>query len=164
MEQEGPLDVRTPDCVGALIRNAGGQVYVHRRSMTRRLFPGVWDIVGGHVETGETAEEALAREITEETGWRLSRIVATIADWEWEHDGVVRREIDYIVEIEGDTGAPRLEAGKHDACAWVGSEDVDLMMEGRTDGDHRLRDIVAAAVLCDSPVDSVKPRPIARDV
>jgi 8-oxo-dGTP pyrophosphatase MutT (NUDIX family) len=110
------------------------------------VLPGIWDIVGGHVEAGETLEEALAREIAEETGWALRELGAQIADWEWEHEGVVRREIDYLVEVEGNLTAPRLEEGKHDAFAWVGLDNVELMMRGRLDGDCRLREIVAKAI------------------
>ncbi|HEY2575221.1 MAG TPA: GNAT family N-acetyltransferase [Streptosporangiaceae bacterium] len=133
-------------CVGALIRDARNRVYVHHRSADRRLLPGTWDVVGGHVEPGETPHQALAREIEEETGWRLRRIEAGIADWEWTvHDGIPRHELDYLVEVDGDLSKPRLEAGKHDACAWVGPDDLELMMQGRTDGDTRLRDLVAKA-------------------
>jgi 8-oxo-dGTP pyrophosphatase MutT (NUDIX family) len=138
--------MREPNCVGALILDKNGLAYIHRRSEIRRVLPGTWDIVGGHIEEGETIEEALAREIEEETGWKLLRIGPLIADWEWEHRGFVRRELDYLVEVEGDLASPRLEEGKHDAYAWVGSEDVDLMMENRTDGDSRLRDIVISAL------------------
>lgn len=67
-----------PICVGALIRNDRGRVFVQRRSLTRRVAPGIWAIVGGHLETGESLEEALAREIKEETGWHLRRIGALI--------------------------------------------------------------------------------------
>ncbi|MQA01902.1 MAG: GNAT family N-acetyltransferase [Streptosporangiales bacterium] len=137
-------DVR---CVGALIRNARNQVFVHHRTATRRLLPDTWDIVGGHVEAGESPREALAREVEEETGWRLRRVEAVVADWEWQLDGdVSRREVDYLVEVTGDLAAPRLEQGKHDASAWVGADDLELLMVGRTDGDRRLRDIVAKAV------------------
>lgn len=144
-----------PSCVGALIRDERNRVYVHRRSSGRRLFPGTWDIVGGHIESGETPEQALAREIQEETGWTLSRILAVGADWEWEPDErhaadsgerYRRRERDYLVEVDGDLTAPRLEAGKHDAYAWVGPDNLALLMSGRVDGDRRLRDIVAKGV------------------
>lgn len=138
-----------PACVGALIRNHQGRVFVHRRTNSRRIAPGIWDIVGGHARPGETVEEALAREIREETGWQLRRILVQIADWEWEHDGMVRRELDFVVEVDGDLATPRLEHGKHDAYAWVGSDNLELMMEGRIDGDHTLRDIVARAMRFD---------------
>ncbi len=121
-------------------------MFVQRRTVSRRVLPGIWDIVGGHVENGESVHEALAREITEETGWELRRILAQISDWEWEYDGAVRREVDYLVEVNGDLTDPRLESGKHDAYAWAGLDNVDLMMEGRTDGDFRLRDIVIEAL------------------
>ena len=129
--------------MGAFVRDDRHRVYVHRRTSDRRVYPGVWDVVGGHLDAGEAPEQALARELEEETGWRLRRIEAVIADWEWEWDGVVRRELDYLVEIDGNLDAPRLEEGKHDAYAWVGLDNPDLLMDGRTDGDRRLRDIVA---------------------
>lgn len=138
--------MRQVDCVGALIRDADHRVYVHRRTATRRLLPGIWDIVGGHVESGETPEQTLAREVEEETGWRVRDVVARVADWQWEHDGRVRRELDYLVTVDGDLDRPRLEEGKHDASAWVGPGDLELLMEGRTDGDRRLRDVVAFTV------------------
>lgn len=132
-------------CVGALIRDARNRVYVHRRTTRRRLLPGTWDIVGGHVEDGETPEDALAREIEEETGWTLRHAEALVAEWEWEMDGVVRHELDYLVEVDGDLGRPRPEDGKHDAYAWIGPADLELMMAGRADGDRRLLDVVAKA-------------------
>lgn len=132
--------------VGALITDGQHRVYAHRRSPDRRLLPGIWDIVGGHVEPGETRQAALAREIEEETGWRLRHAGSSFAEWDWTVDGVTRHETDYLVEVDGDLAAPRLEAGKQDAFAWVGPENLELMMAGRTDGDRRLRDLVARAV------------------
>ncbi|HEY8473458.1 MAG TPA: GNAT family N-acetyltransferase [Natronosporangium sp.] len=140
-----PTPKREPTCVGAFVRDDQNRVFVHRRTPTRRLLPGIWDFIGGHLEPGETPEEALARELFEETGWRLRRIEALIADWEWQAKGEVNRELDYLVEVDGDLNAPRLEEGKHDAYAWVGLDNLELMMEGRTDGDRRARDLVAKA-------------------
>jgi RimJ/RimL family protein N-acetyltransferase len=138
--------VQAVGVVGALIRDSRNRVYAHRRTASRRLLPGTWDVVGGHVEPGETPEQALARETEEETGWRLRRIEAVLAEWDWEHDGVLRHEIDYLVEVDGDLAAPQLEEGKHDAYAWIGPDNLELMMAGRSDGDRRLRDVVARAV------------------
>jgi RimJ/RimL family protein N-acetyltransferase len=138
--------VNRVEVVGALIRDRHHRVYVHRRGPNRRLFPGIWDVVGGHVEPGESGREALVREVWEETGWRVRRVDAVLADWEWEYAGARYHELDYLVDIAGDVSAPRLEAGKHDAYAWVGPDELELLMVGRTDGDRRLRDIVARAV------------------
>ena len=138
--------MRAPGCVGALIRNDEGRVFVQRRSATRRVLPGIWDIVGGHLEVGESVHDALAREIREETGWLLRGIGQQVADWEWEFDGVIRRELDYLVEVDGDLTVVKLEDGKHDRYAWIGLDNLHVMTEGRSDGDCRLRDIVARAI------------------
>ncbi len=52
--------------VGAAIRD--GRVLLVHRSPAQRHYPGVWDLFGGHVEKGESLEEALRREAREELG------------------------------------------------------------------------------------------------
>lgn len=69
--------------VGGLILDRLGRVLVQKRSMSRRLFPACWDIPGGHVESGETLYQGLAREIREETGWELARIVDLVSAFDW---------------------------------------------------------------------------------
>ena len=55
------------------IINREGCLYIQKRSMKKDLLPGRWDTaVGGHVDYGETLEEALYREASEELGFRDS--------------------------------------------------------------------------------------------
>jgi 8-oxo-dGTP diphosphatase len=51
---------------GALVRD--GRVLLAHRSPARRWYPDVWDLPGGHVEPGESAGQALVRELAEELG------------------------------------------------------------------------------------------------
>ena len=52
------------------ILRPGGYVYLQKRSMNKDIQPGKWDTaVGGHVDYGETIEEALRREVREELGF-----------------------------------------------------------------------------------------------
>jgi 8-oxo-dGTP pyrophosphatase MutT (NUDIX family) len=134
-----------PDCVGALILDARNRVYLQRRSLRRRQLPGAWDIVGGHIEPGETREDALAREVREETGWELRRIEGMIEDWEWEHNGRRRREQDFLVEVNGDLKSPRLEPGKHDDFRWVGFENTERIRSDYDAGNDRLWEIIGRA-------------------
>lgn len=46
----------------------GGSVLLARRSPQRNAYPDLWSFPGGHVEAGETLEEALTRETGEEIG------------------------------------------------------------------------------------------------
>src|SRR6476661_2390946 len=55
---------------GALVRE--GRVLLVHRSPNRRAYPGVWDLPGGHIETGETELAALRREMHEELGVQIA--------------------------------------------------------------------------------------------
>lgn len=49
--------------------NSRGELYLQRRPLWKDIQPGRWDTaVGGHVDYGESVEEALRREVREELG------------------------------------------------------------------------------------------------
>jgi isopentenyldiphosphate isomerase len=52
-----------------LLFNAAGQLCVHRRTLSKALYPGYWDVAaGGMVQEGEDYAESAARELEEELG------------------------------------------------------------------------------------------------
>ena len=56
--------------------NSQGKLYLQRRPLWKDVQPGKWDTsVGGHIDFGETVEEALAREAREELGLSLTTTV-----------------------------------------------------------------------------------------
>jgi isopentenyldiphosphate isomerase len=51
------------------VRSSTGQLLIHRRAMTKDVWPGWWDVaVGGVVSPGESWEQAAERELAEELG------------------------------------------------------------------------------------------------
>jgi len=53
----------------ALLFDANGKLLIYLRDDNPDIpFPAYWDLFGGHIEEGETAEIALEREIQEELG------------------------------------------------------------------------------------------------
>jgi 8-oxo-dGTP diphosphatase len=60
-----PSATRIP-CVGAVIRDETGRLLMILRGHDPGR--GLWSIPGGRVEPGETAEQAVVREVREETG------------------------------------------------------------------------------------------------
>jgi 8-oxo-dGTP pyrophosphatase MutT (NUDIX family) len=55
--------------VAVLVQDPGGRVYVHRRTETKDVFPGLHDcFAAGCVQAGEEPEVAAAREVAEELG------------------------------------------------------------------------------------------------
>ncbi|MER6309570.1 NUDIX hydrolase [Streptomyces sp. NPDC001739] len=133
--------------VGAVILNRRGEAFAQKRSADRRLFPGAWDIVGGHVEPGETLLQALAREVTEETGWRLRRVrtLLGVTAWTGDDGGGLRHEADYLVEVDGDLDRPALEWSKHSAYDWFGPADLHRLTENRAPGELLIHDLIARA-------------------
>jgi len=52
----------------ALVKNEKDEYLITRRSMNKRWAAGQWEIPGGGTKAGETSEEAVKREVFEETG------------------------------------------------------------------------------------------------
>jgi 8-oxo-dGTP diphosphatase len=53
-------------CSAIIIRENDDKVFVARRSLKKRYFPGEWEMIGGGLEEGETKEACMKREIQEE--------------------------------------------------------------------------------------------------
>jgi 8-oxo-dGTP diphosphatase len=119
--------------VGGLIVHPNGSIFAQQRSMTRKLFPGHWDVVGGHVENDDPdLASALAREVTEETGWHLDKIIGCFA---YRDDFVKNqsvREYIFLIRVDGDLDHPVLEPGKVDQYAWITPDQTSLLNEHRS--------------------------------
>jgi 8-oxo-dGTP pyrophosphatase MutT (NUDIX family) len=117
---------------GALVVNDERRIFFQRRSPHRRLFPNTWDIVGGHLEGDETIAQALAREVTEETGWQVSVVLGQVGEYAYRgDDGIDRIETDFLVRVDGDLSRPRLEEGKHTEFRWLSADELDILDEHR---------------------------------
>lgn len=125
-----------------MIVDDDGRIFIQRRSPDRRLFPNTWDIVGGHVESGETLEEALYREVQEETGWRVSVVIGVVGEYAYTgNDGIARVETDYLVRVDGDLARPHLEAGKHTEFRWLTESEIEVLDEHRDVNNGLIRTI-----------------------
>jgi 8-oxo-dGTP diphosphatase len=133
-------------CAAAFILDDDGRIFVQRRAADRPLFPGAWDIVGGHLEAGETALDALRREIFEETGWRLTHVLAELPPVRYTgDDGRVRVEEDFLVRVEGNLRRPRLSASEHTEYRWITRDDLDpLLGDSDRPGDRLARTLLTA--------------------
>jgi isopentenyldiphosphate isomerase len=56
-------------CVYLLVQNQRGELFIHRRTTTKDVYPGYWDVtVGGVLAAGESFDEGARREGLEELG------------------------------------------------------------------------------------------------
>jgi 8-oxo-dGTP diphosphatase len=128
----GPVSTEPLSCAGALIVDDEGRIFVQRRSADRTLFPDCWDIVGGHAEPGETIDEALRREVAEETGWSVSHVLGVVGEYRYTgDDGVDRVETDFLVRVDGDLRRPRLETDRHTEFRWLAEDEIAVLDEHR---------------------------------
>jgi 8-oxo-dGTP diphosphatase len=118
-------------------------VAVHRPSgrllLVRRRDSGVWELPGGRVDIGESAQAAAVRETAEEAGV-VVRITGLVGLYTRPGqivrgaDGVVRQQ--FAVVLSGEQvgqAAPRGDGIETDAAAWVAPEDLaDLAIEPAT--------------------------------
>lgn len=56
--------------LAALVRN--GKLLLGHRHPARRWYPDCWDLIGGHIEVGESPEQAVRRECREEIAVDIS--------------------------------------------------------------------------------------------
>jgi 8-oxo-dGTP diphosphatase len=130
-------------CAAGVVVDDDGRVFIQRRSPTRKLFPDTWDIVGGHLEPGESVDDALRREVEEETGWRVSIVLGTIGELRYfGNDGLERLETDFLIRVDGDLSRPRLEVGKHTAYKWITRDEIAVLDENKGIDDGLVRQIV----------------------
>lgn len=59
-------------CIHSYIMNDEGMLLIQQRAMTKKYFPGIWDITCGAVLAGETSLDAAIRETKEELGLDVS--------------------------------------------------------------------------------------------
>lgn len=108
--------------VGALV--CEGRVLLVQRRGDKRARPGLWDLPGGVIEPGESELDALARELREELGIRVSldatsRLGRVVAGPD---DGPVSVSVWLVRKWQG---APANAAPEeHDRIEWFGIEEL----------------------------------------
>ena len=66
-------------CIHAYIVTRDKKYIIQRRSMTKKYFPGIWDITCGAADSGEDSLTAAIREVKEELGLNLEGCRYTLA-------------------------------------------------------------------------------------
>ena len=84
-------------CVGAVVHDAAGRLLLIQRGHEPSL--GLWSLPGGRVEAGESLEQAVEREVREETGLRV-RAGAPVGRVRIPGSGVVYDVVDLLCTPE----------------------------------------------------------------
>jgi 8-oxo-dGTP diphosphatase len=90
-------------CVGAVVQDAAGRLLLIQRGQEPSR--GLWSLPGGRVEAGETMEQAVEREVLEETGLRV-RAGALVGRVSIPGDGVVYDVLDLLCTLTDTEARP----------------------------------------------------------
>ena len=135
---------------GAVIEDEAGRILlVKHRPERGGYWQGKWICPGGRLEPGETIEQAIKREVKEETQLDI-RLVAPLHPF----DRIVRSEdgeltlhviyIDYLAKVTAGTVKPGSDVGE---ARWVTRERIPEMWEELHDDTRRLLQIAKIAEL-----------------
>lgn len=109
-------------CVGVILCDEG-RVLLGKRSSQKPWFPNVWDVIGGHVEAGETELDALVREADEELGVVLDLRKTSVLETIYSDDLELT-----IYASSGWSGQVSNNApAEHDEVRWFEPDDVESL-------------------------------------
>jgi 8-oxo-dGTP pyrophosphatase MutT (NUDIX family) len=110
--------------VGALFVGPDGNVLLGLRAPSKKSWPGHWDTIGGHVEDGESLDNALIREVQEETGVTPTqfRLIATVRERQPERYGDALHHIYAVTSWQG--GEPANICDEHTEPKWFSIDEM----------------------------------------
>ena len=104
--------------VGALFIRPDGKILLGLRASSKKVWPGHWDTIGGHVEDGESLDDALIREVQEEAGVTPTefKLIATAKERQPEIYGDALHHVYAITRWQG--GDPANVSDEHTELKW----------------------------------------------
>lgn len=110
--------------------NLKGEVLLQKRSMNKKIFPGLWDAgVGGHVSSGESSVEGAMKETREEIGLEIPKeeyhLIFTVRAPKTKYfDDFIDNELNdvYIVRRDLDISSLQMEKDELDEVRWLDLE------------------------------------------
>lgn len=131
---EDMVETNVRICVGAVLvrardrrRDGPPLVLLGKRDQKRAFYPDVWDVLGGHLEPGENAEQALIRELREEAG---------VTPTEWRSLGEFNEPLPggdgsivlHLYAVTSWNGVPRNRSPEeHSEISWFAVEDASRL-------------------------------------
>jgi 8-oxo-dGTP diphosphatase len=112
--------------VGAIIENrATGKILLLQRANTSDFYPGIWEVPTGRMKQFEELEDALHRELAEETGIRSFEIVKPVnVSHFFRGERSAEKEIVLIIYwVRTDAEEIKI-SDEHDAYCWVTPEEA----------------------------------------
>lgn len=116
----------------------GAAIFQEPESKNRRIlllqrashdtFPNAWELPGGHVEPDEKINDAVRREVEEETSLIVANIIGELKPMTWESKSKTQSnvQLNYVVKVQpGGTVKP--DPKEHSDWRWATLEDLESL-------------------------------------
>ncbi|GEM_PF-967077 len=122
---ETTLESKPARVVNAIVKHPDEEKFLLIKRKNEEMHKGKWAFPGGVVEKNETTGEALSRELEEETGLELCRIIRKVAEYSYERpDGKKTFGESYLVTVKNFNVK---EGEEIDDIRWVTLEELERM-------------------------------------
>ena len=112
----------TYPCVAMIIENPNQEVLLLLRDNKPEIaYPNHWSLVGGHIEAGESAEQAALRELGEEVGLNLCLSLWKRYDYQFAPNIMVDQYV-FIGKVDAET--PEMILGEGQAMCFFSYRDI----------------------------------------
>ncbi|MDH6130449.1 NUDIX domain-containing protein [Streptomyces sp. SP17BM10] len=111
--------------VAAVIADGDRMLFLRRPA--GEFMAGLWELPSGKVEKGEGIEQALLREVDEETGLRIDAVEKYLGHFDYTSgSGALTRQLTFEVTVTR-TGPVTLT--EHDAHEWAGPDEIPAVSD-----------------------------------
>ncbi len=106
----------------AIIVNKQNKVLIVKRAPNVEIYSSLWSIPGGHIKANETFEECLKREIKEELGANVTKVIKAISPYKRKLDNSYWKVKLYVITID------KLKLNKKELMdfKWINPKDIFL--------------------------------------
>ncbi len=104
------------------------RIFLPKRAATKKFFPGVYELPGGHIDFGEDIVEGLKREIKEELGIRI-KVGDPFAAFTYSNPikGSHSIEVVYFAVSEDPIEDIKIDLDDHSEYIWASEEELDKL-------------------------------------
>lgn len=120
-----------------------GEILLAQRAASKSICPLLWDVsVAGHIDSGETTEQASIREVKEEIGLDITATdlqkIGVFQCFQKYNNGIIDNEFHhtFIAELKEDLNSLTPQIGEVEDLKLVSIEDFNLLLENSDTNNH----------------------------